>query len=538
MLEVLIVDDIPSQVDSFAATIPKDELGIGRIHKAYSGKEALELYQEQNIHIVITDIRMPEMSGIELIREIREMGRKVKIIVISGYADFEYAKSVVPYNISGYLMKPVNPDQMRETLGKLAEEIACEMKLQQQQQRDVYAFRENLPALQGELLNRLLYGNDIPGAELERKLFLLNLPFSLQQKVGLFIVRLEGRLQEYEKVDKELIEYAVMNMAEELFQDAFHLWFCRDHNEYLVFIVSAKERTDENGQTIQNAMDVRAAALKKKAESLLSGHVSIVLAENWRYFPEGVPVMYRSVIDGMRGIEETRQGAFLRIAGNLARVRIGTLTSLYRPPLLIHLLDTGNWILAEEKLIEIFAELKSVNHPPEHANEAYFAIANAYQYIAHKKGKLLSEFGSSSFGLMPAAPSLKQLEKWAFFMLRSLREQSEDSSEKQSCLADKVHKFIMENMNDKLSLQTIAAHIGLHPAYLSRAYRAETGNNLSDYILRYRMELALDLLRSSDKKIYEIAQIIGYQAVPHFIKLFKAFTYMTPQEFRDRTGLS
>ena len=68
MLEVLIVDDIPSQVDSFAATIPKDELGISYIHKAYSGKEALALYREHNIHIVITDIRMPEMSGIDLIR--------------------------------------------------------------------------------------------------------------------------------------------------------------------------------------------------------------------------------------------------------------------------------------------------------------------------------------------------------------------------------------------------------------------------------------------------------------------------------------
>lgn len=264
MLEVLIVDDIPSQVDSFAATIPKDELGIGRIHKAYSGKEALKLYQEQNIHIVITDIRMPEMSGIDLIHEIRQMGRKVKIIVISGYADFEYAKSVVPYNTSGYLMKPVNPDQLRETLSKLTEEIACEKKLQQQQQRDGYAFRENLPALQGELLNRLLYGYSIPKEELERKLFLLNLPFSLQQKVGLFIVRLEGKLQEYERMDKELIEYAVTNMAEEVFRDAFHLWFCRDHNEYLVMIVSPKERTDSKEQALRIAMDVRAAALKKR----------------------------------------------------------------------------------------------------------------------------------------------------------------------------------------------------------------------------------------------------------------------------------
>lgn len=536
MLEVLIVDDIPSQVDSFAATIPKDELGISCIHKAYSGKEALALYQEHNIHIVITDIRMPEMSGIDLIREIRQIGRKVKIIVISGYADFEYAKSVVPYNTSGYLMKPVNPDQLQEKLSHLIEEIHSEKKLQQQQQRDGYAFRENLPALQGELLNRLLYGYSIPRAELERKLFLLNIPFNLEQKVGVFIVRLEGKLQEYESMDKELIEYAVMNMAEEVFRDIFHLWYCRDHNEYLVMIVSAKESADADEESLKMAMDVRAAALKKKAEALLSGSISIALAENWTHLTEGLAGLYRTVIDGMRVIEEKRQSVFLRIAGNVDQIPIGTLTSLYHPPLLIHLLDTGNWMQAEEKLNQIFKELKSKNYPPEHANEAYFAIANAYQYMAHKKGKLLSEFGPSSFGLMPAAPSLKQLEKWAFLMLRSLKEQSDESLEKETCLVDKVHKFIKENMNTNLSLQTIAADIGLHPAYLSRVYRAETGNNLSDYILRYRMELASYLLRSSNKKIYEIAEMIGYQAVPHFIKLFKSFTNMTPQEFRDRTG--
>ncbi|MBD3920974.1 response regulator [Paenibacillus sp. PR3] len=537
MLEVLIVDDIPSQVDSIAATIPKDELGIGAIHKAYSGEEALQLYRDHNIHIVITDIRMPEMSGVELIREIREMGRKAKIIVISGYADFEYAQSVVPYNTSGYMMKPVNPDQLRVTLNQLSEEIASERKLQEQQQRDTYALRESLPALRNELLNRLLYDNGIPCAELERKLFLLNVPFPLHQKAGLFIVRLEGKLQQYERMDKGLIEYAVTNMAEELFREDFHLWFCRDHNEYLVFLVTPKDASGTRAQMLQHVMDVQAAALKKKAESLLSGTISIIVAQNWASFPEGVPQLYRSVIDGMRMIEEQRQSVFLRFAGKNGQPRIGTLTSLYRPPLLMHLLDTGNWVQAEEKLTEVFAELRSVNYPPEHANEAYFAIANAYQYMAHKKGKLLSEFGAPSFGLMPAAPSLGQLEKWAFMILRNLREQSADSSDRQKGLVDRVHAFIEKNINDNLSLQTIAAHIDLHPAYLSRAYRAETGNNLSDFILRYRMELASYLLRSSDKKIYEVAQTVGYQAVPHFIKLFKAFSNMTPQEFRDRAGV-
>lgn len=529
-------------MESIAATIPKEELKIGRIHKAYTGEEALKLYREQNIHLIITDIRMPEKNGIEFIREIREMGRQVKIIVISGYADFEYAQGVVPYNTSGYLMKPVNPDQLREILSKLTEEITRESKLQQKQQRDGYAFRDSLPAMRNEVLNRLLQGNNIPSVDLERKLFLLDLPFSINQEVGLFIVRLEGRLQEYDRRDRELFEYAVTNIAEELFKDVFHLWFCRDSNEYIVFIVSPKGNESTNAQSRKNAtidrntMDVRAANLKKKAESLLNGSVSIVLATNAGTFPEGIPGLYRSVINGMRRIEEGRQGLFLRTEGNLEHVQIGTLKALYRPPLLIHLLDTGNWLQAESKLIEIFDELRSVDFPPEHANEAYFAIANAFQYMAHKKGKLLSEFGAPSFGLMPSAPSLQQLEKWTFFLFRCLKEQWDISAEKQTGLVEKVHQFVERNIGANLSLQSLAEHVGLHPAYLSRAYRAQTGNNLSDYILRYRMELASYLLRSSDKKIYEIAQTVGYQAVPHFIKLFKAFSNMTPQEYRDQAG--
>ncbi|MBP3966080.1 response regulator [Paenibacillus lignilyticus] len=538
---MLIVDDIPSQVDSIAATIPKSELGITRIHKAYSGEEALAIFREHPIQLVITDIRMPEMSGVELIQEIRRMNQKAKLIVLSGYADFEYAQSIVPYNTSGYLMKPVNPEQLRAMLEKLVDEIADELKVHTQQQRSVYAYRENLPSLRGELLGRLLSDGRISDVELQRKLSLLELPFSSQQDTGMFVVRLEGRMQDYRRMDRALIEYAVMNMAEEVFHDAFHLWFCLDQNEYLVCIASPIAGRDGvfSGMD-RSALDCRAAKLKKKAESLLNNSLSIALAVNGAAFPDGLPKQYRMIVNGIRAIEEDRrQSVFLRVADQPEPFAIGNMTSLYKPPLLLHLLDTGNWAGADKKLSEIFNELRSVHYPPEYANEAYFTIAGAYQYMAHKKGKLLSELGSSSFGLMPAAPSLAQLERWAYVILRGIQELFRDQAEKQKIsLIDKVHHYVEQNMNGCLSLQTVAAHIGLHPAYLSRAYRAETGINLSDYILKYRMELATYMLRSSDKKIYEIAQTLGYQAVPHFIKLFKAHSNMTPQEYRERAVLS
>ncbi|WP_308638768.1 response regulator [Paenibacillus silvisoli] len=543
MFDVLIVDDIPSQVDSIAATISKEVLCIGRIHKAFSGEEALAIFRMHPVQIVITDIRMPEMSGIELIREIRKVNARVKIIVLSGYADFEYAQGIVPYNTSGYLMKPVNPEQLRAMLERLIGEIEGEAKQRTQQQRSVYAFRESLPTLRGELLNRLLCGERIPSAELERKLSLLDLPFTPQQEAGMFIVRLEGRLEEYKKVDRSLIEYAVVNMAEEVVQDAFHLWPCLDQNEYLVFVAAPREETaGRAGGTASKLdgllLDRLAASLKKKAEALLGSTLSIAIAANSAAFPEGLSELYRTIVNGIRRIEDGRHGVFLRVNEKPEQVEIGCMTSLYKPPLLLHLLDTGDWAGAEKKLGDIFDELKRVQYPPEYANEAYFAIAGAYQYMAHKKGKLLRELGGSTFGLMPAAPSLAQLEKWTFHLFRSIQELFGEQGEKQKLgLVDKVHKYIETHMNDGLSLQAVAEHVGLHPAYLSRAYRAETGNNLSEYILRYRMELATYLLRSSDKKIYEIAQTLGYQAVPHFIKLFKAHANMTPQEYRARAVL-
>nr|WP_256208591.1 response regulator [Paenibacillus sp. CF384] len=532
-----MVDDIPSQVDSIAATIPKEELGIERIHKAFSGEEALAIFREHSIQLVITDIRMPEMSGVELIQEIRRTNQKVKLIVLSGYADFEYAQSIVPFNTSGYLMKPVNPEQLRSKLEKLIDEIADELKVHNQQQRSVYAYRENLPTLRSELLSKLLSDGRVADAELERKLSMMELPFSSGQDIGMFVIRLEGRMQDYRRMDRALIEYAVMNMAEEVFHDAFHLWFCLDQNEYLVCIASPVGSRDGTFTGMdRSALDCRAAKLKKKAESLLNNSLSVAVAVNGTAFPEGLPKQYRMIVNGMRTIEkDSRHSVFMRVDDGPDTPAIGNMTSLYKPPLLLHLLDTGNWAGADKKLSEIFNELRSVHYPPEYANEAYFTIAGAYQYMAHKKGKLLSELGSSTFGLMPAAPSLAQLERWAYFLFRSIQELFGDQAEKQKVsLRDKVHLYVEQNMNGSLSLQTVAAHIGLHPAYLSRAYRTETGTNLSDYILKYRMELATYMLRSSDKKIYEIAQTLGYQAVPHFIKLFKAHSNMTPQEYRER----
>ncbi len=132
MYSMLIVDDHKHLVESLAATVPWDDYGITRIHKAYNGKQALQLIMEQDVDILLTDIRMPEMSGLELIGAIRDRQLDIECILLTGYADFQYAKQAIELQAVNYLLKPVREEELlpsiRAITARLAERRAADAR--------------------------------------------------------------------------------------------------------------------------------------------------------------------------------------------------------------------------------------------------------------------------------------------------------------------------------------------------------------------------------------------------------------------------
>lgn len=118
MYQLLIVDDEKSVVDSLALTIPWSDYGIEEVHMAYSAAEALEIAGHQAIDIMITDIRMPEMDGLELIERVNQLSKKMKCIILSGYDDFQYAQKALKANTFNYLLKPVIIEELIESVQK------------------------------------------------------------------------------------------------------------------------------------------------------------------------------------------------------------------------------------------------------------------------------------------------------------------------------------------------------------------------------------------------------------------------------------
>ncbi|WP_277566081.1 response regulator [Cohnella ginsengisoli] len=548
MFHLLIVDDYPDQVESIAATIPLEELGIGEVYKAFSGAEALDMAKRCTVDIVITDILMPGMSGLELVKKIREGSKTTKCIFLSGHADFDYAKQAIELQSSHYLLKPVETDELIRTLTGVVAELHAEWQEIASRRRAVNTLREHLPLLGGELLNHLLQDRRYPRGVIADKMKMLDLPFASGDRVGMFIVRMEDGFDDFDDYDLSLMEFAVANIAEEIFGELYHIWHCKDAYDNLVFVLKAKKSGEEvsalpndNGEEEWRPIEKMAASLHRSVSVYLKRSVSIAVAEQTGLLPEGLSRMHRICLFAVRRQIGGESDFFVTAREEPEQAIEGGLRVPYQPPLLLHLLETGSWERAAGKLSDIFAELaEKWPESPEYAQEVYFNVMGAFHYAAHRNGKQLGDIagGATDVGADGSmqVSSLKQLrDRIHTVFARLMADAEHNTKDSRSIVVRRIHQLIAEDVSRDLSLQAISDHVRLHPAYISKVYRMETGMNLGDYVLQQRMELAAAmLLKDPNDKIYEIAERTGYMTTHYFSKVFKGYFGMTPLEYRER----
>lgn len=535
-MQLLIVDDEAHVVDRLEKTIPWQKAGIDEVYAAHSGQEALSLLRQFSVDIVITDIRMPGMSGLDLIAEIRRNWSRTKCVLLSGYSDFEYAKEAIQHHVEEYLLKPVTEEELLQTVSRLRQKLAEEWEQVYSMRNLTKTLQENLPFLKGNLLNELLQGHVLNEQALKEKMHTLSLPDMYGESCRVMLVRLEEPFVRYDFRSLSLIEYAISNIAEELFQSHFRLWHTKDAHDYLIFVAADQDPSDPEAGAL--LFERTAADLQSVVQTFLKGHISVIVSESG-VFPQQLPVLYDHCLSAARKRVGSEQALFLRAAAEPASVEIGALRSLYEPPSLMHLLEAGRWDDMKDKLERIIGELDEKGSvSQEHLLEVYFSVSSAFSYIAHKNGQPLSDLIGNDFDrLADGIPfrSIAQLRDWSMRILDRLKEETDrEARDSRSSLIRDIHKFIEDHLSLDVTLQSIADHVHMHPVYVSKIYKLETGENISDYIHRLRMEKAVYLLSNSQEKTYEIAAKLGYQRSHSFIHAFKKHYGLTPQEYREQ----
>lgn len=521
MNSLLVVDDEKHYADSLADTIPWTTLGISRVLKAYSASEALALMESFPVDILMTDIRMPRMNGLELIEQARQRIPGLKCLLLTGYADFDYARRAIELQALDYLMKPAKDEQLLTAMGKIVKQLEQERSIEQ----GFRIYRDNSIELKAGLLLKTISGT-LTGKALADKLKLYDLPLQIPGTASLCLIRLGSPFEGHDLYSQSLIRFAVTNMLEELLMERYDCWPAADDEGTLLVLIYDLSGAPPEPQWVQEQLE----RLKDEVRNLLKGEISAGQAEC--LFPEGLQASYmkaKSCLDMDRSL-----------SGQLpesSEEEVHLMRKLYEAPLLTHLLEAEQWEKAEAKIRAFVSPLMHTGSP-DLMRDVFFFLSNSFQYIANHSGRTLAQMlnpGQSAFIKGKSMLHASQLESWALDSLHTLRDKLGEVSEDHSqAIVRKTQSYIRMELDKDLSLTLLARLVFVHPSHLSKLFKQCTDTTLSQYIYEQRMLKASELLKQTNHKIYHIGESIGYPNTNWFIRKFRDYYQVTPQEFRDR----
>ncbi|KKI92184.1 hypothetical protein WQ54_10865 [Bacillus sp. SA1-12] len=531
-MEILLVDDEDYVLDYLEEAIDWKTFGFERIHKSSSVDEALDISDNGNISVVITDIRMPEKSGLDLLQTLRKSKPEIKVILLSGYSEFEYAKTALKNGATDYLLKPIIEEDLRESIKKVLIEINKEQqnKIDLANARDV--LKHGTLRMREHLLLDLLHGKKFSDNEISQNIQTLNIDIHLKQECILTMIQIETISDGHSRGDFELFSSTILNLAEELFYEKVTtppaIWSCTDYHHFIIMILPAQ---NNDFQHIQSKLN----ELIQIVNSFLKREISILLSPTFTFYHELHTIYIKTLNYFLTNMVSTPNG-IQTLDQVSAKGELKTLTKLHESPAILHLMEGNRWDEVSERIDAVLEELDhSSCHTYSQRIQIVYYLYSCFSYISHQTGDPISDIigDLSFFQNQFHFHSTDQIRQWSESLINQYKRSINEGNEGKSHIIRQVQKFIVNNLHEDVSLNKIGEHVYLHPVYLSRLYKKETGESLSSYILRTRMEKASHLLTNTNKKIGDIAKEVGYQKTQYFIRLFKEFYHTTPQKFRN-----
>ena len=533
-MNVLLVDDEDYVLDYLEEEIPWVSLGIIKVYRANSAEEALDIASQVPLSIVVTDIRMPETSGLQLLTTLQRHYPETKVIMLSGFSEFDYAVKALQHGAADYLLKPVTGEEVLISLKKVLVKIEDEKLHRENLSAASDVLKLGLTRMREHLLLDLLLGKKFSSEDLNRYLKALHLPIEPDHNCILALIRIETGTEETTREDFELFSYALLNMAEEIFFGKINnipsLWSCKDSHRFVIALIPA----DLIGE--QQGLDQRVAQMQQAVQTFMKRTVSILITQPFafqhelhRQYFQALNVFWRSI--------GTRSDLIITMNQAAGEQELKPLTRLHQSPTMQQLMESGRW---EEVIGKLDLILEELDMPPfrtqQHLMEVVYYLYSSFSYMAHKQG--------DSFADMVGSPSLQhdsfyfqstdKIKEWSLPLIEQFKRSLQEASPSQNHIIRQIHDYIERHLQEDVSLTRVGEHVYLHPVYLSRLYKKETGESLSSYISRARMEKAAGLLTSTNKKVADIAKEVGYQKTQYFIHIFKEYYNCTPQNFRNR----
>ena len=518
--KILLVDDETDVRQSIALTVDWEAEGFVLCGCAGGALEAMELARRLLPDVVMTDICMPYMDGLELTERLRELYPAMQFVIVSGYDEFEYAQRAVKAQVMDYLLKPLSADGVREALRRIRAKLDSNMA----RSRDLESLREEarqdrLQLERTQLMELLLEARGETGEALKAERY-FPARLALMELAG--APENERVLQEDFQGDRMLLDFSLQQLAQELLQEGDQ-GICVLHRGRLVVLLREEEDVLRLAERVADTLRMVLGLSVKTAMScrmedarMLPGMYqrALLLVGNEATYDAGSVFLME---------EELQQDAALTLTDSL-------------PGEIAQLLRSGDEGRCAEYFARMRADLEASGVSPA-LLEALQAMVKSAVFTTALRCGVASE------ALYPAlekqrvhypletGPLLDSLCAFACAACRRIASMRAQDSQRQ---AGEIARYIEENFGDaNLSIPGVCEKFRISQTQLSLLFKREMGTSFLQYVLDKRIARAKELLLSSDKKIYEIALETGFEDPGYFSYCFKQRCGMTPKNFRQ-----
>lgn len=540
-MKLLLIEDEPILRQGIIRIIERMGLPIEEIGEAENGLEGLRRLAELRPDIVVTDIRMPEMNGLDFIREAKELDEKLQFILVSGYEEFEFAKRGIQYGVADYLLKPVDPEELRGCLIRIMAKIEQDRRhsslgdeLQLLQQRSEESSRQRL------LTKLIQQGGESTAFEQDEKLASMN-AFCREFVVVLFEVAMPALpYRSFLKGDEALLRYAVSNVISQLLDSK--------EREGTLFLHSIYDK--ELVYVLGDGKSIDLTVLKRELEEAMTGISGYLKLEA----TIGFGMQVRNIRQIHQSYQQAKQALRDRIIHGRNKVYgmtpaaggKGNGSSVLAEEderLVFRLLNDGNaaaltkWLDSRlETLVQYeessFNQLESFCIDFHLLYRKYLLLQTSIpEWIIGEIDDMQSWLHGVEYwteiGVKLAAMTNNLIEH-----LNRMRHSTNPD------LMDEIKLYIDSSLHEPLSLQTIADRFYIHPNYFSRRFKERFKSNFVSYMTEERIRKAEQLLKKTELQIQEIAVLVGFPDAAYFSNVFRKTTGMTPIQYRLKASAS
>lgn len=536
MITTIIADDEVWVCQLIKRIVNWEELNFSIIGEAYDGDNAFELIKSEKPGLVITDIRMPGLDGISLIKSVKELGIDTNFIIISGYSDFEYAKGALKYGALGYLLKPIDRKELKELLTNVRESVFAHREKLFEERLVKGRLARSLSQLLEQFLLKFLLSDSpkVQGIDIEK----LNQEYELKFEAGGFQVILfkfdhKNSSWVNQNDEKEFFETIERIISSDFEHECFDLVMVRLKNQLVCILNYPLQEQSAIENSVGKIFDkIRSSGHLMRGFDLTVGKGSLETDFN------SLPKSYYQAQNSIKARVTMGVNRVIDISKNLyTNTELKKLFSIEKEMKLTSSLEVFDYKAAEALIAEVLrsvAEMEDVN--PTNVFDVANEIVEVFYKVIRRmdmgiereligKNELYEDIGECKSVAQILDCFIRLFEKAGTFY-NSLRQSQNRKA------IEMVKAYICDHYMEEISLNDVASLVFLNPKYLGELFKKEAGINFSDYLINYRMEVAKELLKDIRYKTSEVAELVGYKDAKHFSKLFKKIVGVNPAEYK------